>query len=289
MLSADVISLYTYIIQTEAIDTAMEYWDEIKSHTTLTATEFRSMLELCVNEGGYFLYKDRTYKQIKGLAMGNPLCGTLAGIVLDKMLNRVLTGTLEPKITLKYVDDLFIIIKGSLIHELADTLNNSHPTLRFTLEIEQEQTIPYMDLRIIRRNRKIVTDWYCKPIASNRMLNYHSAHAPKTVYNVGLAFAKPVLGNSDRCFHNKNYQLIREILNKNSFPPHVIKRILKQAKYQQSIPATLATTSPQDDQPITKYTPVPYVRILSERISAALEQRRNDHKFRPDAYEFPPP
>lgn len=268
MFSIDVVSMYTNILQEEAINITMEHWDAIKTNTRIPKERFREMLTLCVTEGGFFLYGDHTYTQIKGLAMGNPLSGTLAGIVLDKYLHSKLQGELRPKFTTKYVDDLFNIGKTDDIGKLLDKLNSGHPTLKFTTEEENGGAIPYLDVMIIRQGRKLITDWYCKPSSTNRLLNYHSAHSPSTIYNVGLSFSRRVIKHSHPKFHTKNYTVIHRILAKNGYPKHIIKRIIKQTIHHRNKPPT--TDINTDSPPI--YLSLPYVPYINARIKSSIDR-----------------
>ena len=48
--------------------------------------------------------------------------------------------------------------------------------LQFTSELEKDMTLNFLDLKIIRDNKKFVFNWYQKPANTNKILNFHSNH-----------------------------------------------------------------------------------------------------------------
>ena len=53
-----------------------------------------------------------------------------------------------------------------------------HPTLKFTLEVEVEGKIPFLDLHINHVNDKLSSTWYFKPTDTGLIMHYHEL-APK--------------------------------------------------------------------------------------------------------------
>ena len=87
----------------------------------------------------------------------------------------------KPKIWYRFVDDVFAIVKKLYVNALLQHLNAQHPSIQFTVEIEQNGSLSFMDVRVHRtKNRRLTLDIYRKPTHSGRYLQ-HSSHQPESV------------------------------------------------------------------------------------------------------------
>ena len=75
--------------------------------------------------------------------------------------------------------DILRSIKIDLINEKLDMVNRSHPNLKFTVEVETEGKLPFLDTCILHIDNKLHSTWYCKPTDTGLIMNYH-ALAPKS-------------------------------------------------------------------------------------------------------------
>jgi len=128
------------------------------------------------------------------------------------------------------VDDFFAIIKKEDNNIILETLNSYHRKLKFTSEMEENGKLPFLDANIKRNRDKISFDWYRKSLASGRIINYHSTQPKTMVMNTAKNFINKVLTISDEVFHQKNIEIIKDTLQKNSFPTHIINTLIKNAK-----------------------------------------------------------
>lgn len=230
IVSFDVVSLFTNIPIHLAINNILDKWETLKQHTTIKKTQFLRLLQFCLTENNYFTYDNRFYHQTYGMPMGNPLSPTIADIVLDTLLDDVLEKlkrkNIEIKFISKYVDDLFAVINKDDELIILETLNAHHKKLQFTIEVENNDQIPYLDMKIMKDDKKLITDWYTKPTASGRFINYLSTQ-PKTMkINTATNFIKKVLDISDERFKNKNINKIRNILTMNNYPIFITNNII---------------------------------------------------------------
>ena len=51
----------------------------------------------------------------------------------------------------RYVDDVFAIVKGHLVEDLLNHLNSQHGSISFTVELECDGRLPFMDVLLQRR------------------------------------------------------------------------------------------------------------------------------------------
>ncbi|XP_055590861.1 uncharacterized protein LOC129742948 [Uranotaenia lowii] len=93
----------------------------------------------------------------------------------------------------KYVDDLFLVLPKDKVHETLQSFNLYDSHLQFTVEEENEGRLPFLDMVVIRfPDGNMSTEWYSKPIASGRILNYLSLHSLKMKINVAYNFVQRV-------------------------------------------------------------------------------------------------
>ena len=95
--------------------------------------------------------------------MGSPLGPVLANIFMVE-LERNIIPTLSNDILLwkRYVDDIICFIKLTPIKKVLQTLNNYHTNIKFTIEIESENKISFLDVLLIGNNSLISTKVYRK-------------------------------------------------------------------------------------------------------------------------------
>lgn len=231
LVSFDVTSLFTNIPVYLAIKIIMGQWDNIKHLTKIPRQQFLNMLEFCLKENNYFQFDTICYHQIYGMPMGNPLSPTIADIVLDKLLDDV-TKDLEDKnikmgFLCKYVDDILAVINKDDMNIILNTLNNYHEKIQFTIEIENNLSIPYLDLRLHRQQGKIIFDWYRKTTSSGRIINFHSTQPFKYKINTVTNLINKVLTLSDIQFREKNIEKLRTIFRDNDYPQNLIKNLIR--------------------------------------------------------------
>lgn len=150
----------------------------VRPHTRIEKDDFIASLRICLDECNYLLYKGQFYRQLNGIFMGNSLGSIIVQIVTEH-INNVLEKLkkdkiIPPTVWLVYVDDHLVICREQHIDTILKHLNAFDPgRIKFTCELENEASINFLDLTLIRQHGEIITNWYTKPIASNRILNYH--------------------------------------------------------------------------------------------------------------------
>jgi hypothetical protein len=274
LVSFDVVSLFTNIPTDLAMEIAASQWEKVSDCVNIPPLNFFQLLKFAIVDSNYFVYDGKFYKQCSGLAMGSPLAPIMADLVMEKLFNTIIPRlNFKPTISKKYVDDTIFSLPINELPSTLDALNSFHPKIKFTFETEGEanKDIPFLDMRLIRRNNQsVITDWYTKPMASNRILNFLSTHPFFQRYNVALAFARKVFSLSDKSFYSKNSTIIFNILRKNNYPIKLIKRIIPKAIHTtKSKP--LVNTSPKTKTNFI-YTSLLYVPHLSPAIQDAIRQ-----------------
>jgi hypothetical protein len=94
------------------------------------------------------------------------------------------------------------------------------------MEPEISGRLPYLDVELLKQeDGKILTKWYCKPMASNRLLNYKSNHQLKQKLNVASSLIKRVCELTTIIPPRDNLPLIRNILVKNHYPVSLVNKL----------------------------------------------------------------
>lgn len=186
------------------------------------------------------------------MPMGNPLSPTIADIVLDNLLDDALmelnNKNIKIKYISKYVDDIFAVINSDDKDEILKTLNSHHPKLKFTMEMEIDGKIAYLDTRLQRDSGKIIFDWYSKETASGRLMNYNANQPKNQILNTAQNLIERVLKISDERFHKTNIRKLYEILINNSFPKNTIKTLIEATKHRLKQNQQLGNTEQRTDR-----------------------------------------
>ena len=72
----------------------------------------------------------------------------------------------------RYVDDILLCVDKKHINNILHIFNSYHEKLKFTHEMEVDSSIPCLDVKLIRKNNSITTNWYKKPTTSDRLINF---------------------------------------------------------------------------------------------------------------------
>ena len=88
-----------------------------------------------------------------GFAMGNPLSPVLANFFLEHVESEFLStypGVL-PNLWLRYVDDVLAFVDDSFnLGNFLSFINSRYPSLEFSYEWEVNNSIPFLDVNIIK-------------------------------------------------------------------------------------------------------------------------------------------
>lgn len=266
LVSLDVKSLFTNIPTDLVLELISLKWNIISQHTKLTLVNFVTLFKFCV-DNNYFKNEDHFYKQIFGLGMGNCLSPICSDIVMQHLQNTCLDMlSFKPPFFKRYVDDIATSIPETKIDELLSVFNSFHPRLQFTIELENEGKLPFLDVLLIRKENSILTNWYHKPTFSERYLNFHSNHPLKQKLNIIENLKHRAMALSNECFWKENLEKIKILLSKNSYPTRIINKILFKQPNSQSNNAVVTTS---DKSPF--YAKLPYVEGLSEKIRKVIQ------------------
>ena len=107
--------------------------------------------------------------------MGSPLGPLMANAFMCKIEKQLETRTKLPIFYKCYVDDtLSTMPDPEAASEFLTTLNESHPSIDFTMALEENGWLPFLRMNVIRSGCCLDTTIYRKPTDTGLFLHYHS-------------------------------------------------------------------------------------------------------------------
>ena len=181
---------------------------------------FKHLLQVATS--GMFMYKDRLYKQVDGIAMGSPLGPSFANFFLGHIEEKYVFNNpnICPKFYLRYVDDIFAIFhENTPYHPFFEYLNHLHKNLAFTVEESLGSTLSFLDIEIKISNENVDTWVFRKKTHTGVMLNF-SAMVPE-FWKVGLIRcllnrAKLICSSSE--LFNREVNKLQRMFMANGYP-----------------------------------------------------------------------
>ena len=181
IVSFDLISLFTKILVDVAKSVIFELLskdDCLQDCTKLCLKELMLVIMICL-DNTYIQFKNHFYKQIFGISMGSPISVTIAILVMETIETKALQTFQNSPIMLKrYINDTFVVIKKHNLETFHEHLNNIEASIKFTLETESNNSLPLLDVLVVKKNSgNLTTKLYQKPVHTNRFLNFNSQHS----------------------------------------------------------------------------------------------------------------
>ena len=146
VISFDVSSLYTNILVNEANEEAADRLYSGDFPTPPVSKEAFITLTKLSTTNVILSTHDGLYRQIGGLVMGSQPAPPLAKIWLSKFGPDIKD---DAKIFEHYMDDILRTIKAGMIETKLHAINGLHPNLKFMIEVEQEERLPFLDICIL--------------------------------------------------------------------------------------------------------------------------------------------
>ena len=234
-VSVDVTGMYVHITLELGLE-AISYWLDTYPH--LLHGRFNKTLILegiaLIMKNSCFAFNDKYYCLNIGTATGTTVAPTYANLVMayleTKMYKQVLEvfGVEGQKFVLKnwfrFLDDGIILWKKSLgdVKLFIDILNNLHPNLTFTYEINSEK-ISFLNVLLYKENNTLKSDIFYKKTDSHDYLPFGSCHPRHTKHNIPYTLARMICTIVEDPVR-KRYRLeeLRRWLLKSGYPSHVI-------------------------------------------------------------------
>ena len=233
IVSFDVVSLFTNLPLDAIIDSLRNRWDTISDFCTLDFDTFEHILNF-IFDSNYLCFNGSYYKQIFGTPMGSTISPILVNFVLDDLVKDCLQFMpFYVPFVKRYVDDLILALPRQGIETALELFNTYNRHIQFTVEMEQNNSVPFLDMLVIRTHDNVLkTKWYRKPYCSNRFISYFSYHPIKTKINLILGMKNRAVKLTHPSFRKEALELLRVISLDNSYPVSLINKLLFSTQYE---------------------------------------------------------
>lgn len=267
LISLDVTSLFTNVTQEMVQEVVNKKWRFIQSYTDCSKQEIQDIIKF-IFDSSYFKFQDKFYKQNAGTAMGNPASPVMADFVMDYIIEQALAKIpFKILLALIYVDDMLLAVPKDKINLVINIFNSIFSKIQFTCEQETNQSIPFLDINIIRGNDgKIITEWYCKPSSSYRVINFKSNHPHSQKIGILKSFKNRISRLCHPTLLKKNLDKLKVMFLLNNYPNKLINSILYNHKSKQS------NSNAMKEHENKNYRRFPYIPKLSHNISKVLNK-----------------
>jgi hypothetical protein len=275
--SFDVVSLFTQVPVREAIDVVVRLLNEdsdLASRTQIDLKTLGDLIEFCLTSC-YFLFRSTFYVQEDGVAMGSSLGCVVANVYMcffeDMALSTALRRDLPtPLIWIRYVDDILAMFGNECdFSAFISFLNSLRVSIQFTVELESQGQLPFLDLHIKRVEDTVVYGVYRKPTHTDLYLNRDSCHPPQVFRGLVTGLKKRALSLCSGSEAGRELRHIRHVLSKNGYSQKDLS-LLNSTK-----------VSSRGSQASSKRIILPYIPGLSNRISRCFKKTGLSVGFRP--------
>ena len=107
-----------------------------------------------------------------------PLSPVIANVFMEEFEEKAIAEAPHPsKFWGRYVDNTGVVIRKEYDNELFQHINQQHNRIKFTIEQEgEDNSLPMLDILMIRNNTMITTDIYGKATHTVQYLQWISKH-----------------------------------------------------------------------------------------------------------------
>ena len=135
----------------------------------------------------------------------------------------------ESKLFFRYMDDISICHRDQAEH-LLEEVNCIHRNLSFTIEVEENGKIPFLDMMLICQGPRVSTAWFRKPTYKNTCLNYYACAPTRYKRNTMEETVHRIFNctSSWKLFH-EGLSEAKRIWEANQYPPSFYQPIVNEA------------------------------------------------------------
>ena len=138
-------------------------------------------LDLCI-KNNFFTFNGKKFRQIGGVGTGVKLAPPYACLAMGQFENEVFNSQHDFLALIafwrRFIDDIFMLFKGSReeCDQLVNWLNSIMPGIIQLKSNYSEESLEFLDLRIMLKNGRIETEIFVKPTNLQLFLEYDSNH-----------------------------------------------------------------------------------------------------------------
>jgi hypothetical protein len=222
LISFDVVSLFTEIPLNDAILLVKEVADPVTT----------KLAEVCLLST-FFSYQGECYEQTSGVAMGSPLSPIVANLYMESFEKKAIDSyPLKPLRWRCYVDDTNVLWphgEEELI-KFFHHINNISKDIKFTMEREENGTIPFLDILINRKeDGKLGHSVYRKKTHTENYLHASSHHHPNQKLGILNTLSIRAIRISDKEHLEQEKNHLHKVFKNIAYKEKEIENAIKKA------------------------------------------------------------
>ena len=226
MASFDVRSLFTNVPLMETINICADALFE-EENLQISRDSFVRLMQHATSSTEFSL-NNEMYRQKDGVAMGSPIGPTLANIFMGHLESEYFRTYGKPGMYYRYVDDCFILFKTQEeCNDMFNHFNNLHKSITFTMEVEENGCLPFLDVMVTRKDDMFVTSIYRKKTFSGQYINFLSHCCRKRKINLIKTLCHRAVMICSSSTLESELENISKILCDNGYPENLILRTFK--------------------------------------------------------------
>ena len=220
MYSFDVSNLFTNVPLLETVEYLCNHITVSHSDFPIPMSLLRRLILICVKDVP-FMFNEQTYKQLDGVAMGSPLGPLLADVFMSMLECTTLDSFINNQMLyVRYMDDTFVMSKRRLSkRQVLKKLNDSHPSISFTMEEEVNDRLAFLDIDVIRRmDGSFATRIHHKATWTGQYTNFHSFVPISVKRNIVRNLGQRIERLVSPEYKQRDREIIRQALVYNGYP-----------------------------------------------------------------------
>lgn len=183
----------------------------------------------------FFEFRGRFFKIDSGTSMGNPLSPLISEAFMSAFEMNLKSKGCLPRIWHRYVDDVVAVVKRDEVDSILSTLNCQYDEINFTYEIEQNNSLVFLDLVLQRRpNGNIELAVHHKPTGTDRYIPSDSyapiQHKLAAFHSLAHRLVSLPLSPTN---YMAEYQYIQRVAHLNGYSTDLIDQIIKKHAHKQ--------------------------------------------------------
>ena len=182
--------------------------------------------------------------------MGLPLGPSFANIFLCHHEQQWLSSCpqdFKPAHYFRYVDDTFLLFNQmSHAQKFLNYVNSKHPAIKFTIETENRNCLPFLDVNVRRFGNSFHTSVFRKPSFSGLTLSYFSFCCKQFKTNsIATLFHRAYNISSNLLYFSVEAEFVRNLFFSNGYPLSLIQSIFTKFMSSKTDPQDPVLTAPK--------------------------------------------